>query len=140
MHELIPFKRLFQGNHGTINALKGTSLKSFKYLYDHESEKENIVVLWFKTDRDTWLRVFVGPIYCSIDEYVYDESSSDLDEHITFVEYNHWVENSKIADAQVTLSDAQEIELTLNLSNNNSIVFTIDSSEKGSIKFLTVEL
>jgi len=129
-------KRIFQDNTGTIEAIQNLGLTSFKYLYDHESEKENIVLLWFKTDRETWLRVFINAIYCGIDEYLYDESSSDLKENMTLVEYNRWVDNSTITSAQVTLTDLQDITLTLELSNNNSIVYTFDSSEKGSIKFL----
>ena len=139
MVESMSFKRLFQDDNGTIDALQNIGLTSFKYLYDHESEKENILLLWFKTDRDTWLRIFINPIYCGIDENLYDESSSDLDEHMTLVEYNRWIENSTITHAQVTMTELQEIELTLNLSNNNRIIFAIDSSEKGSIKFLTNE-
>jgi hypothetical protein len=137
MDEPMSFKRIFQDNNGTIDALQNIGLTSFKYLYDHESEKENIVVLWFKTDKDTWLRIFIDGTICGIDEYIYDELSSDIKENITCVDYTRWVDNSKIVNAQVALPDLQKIELTLNLSNNNSIVFAIDSSEKGSIKFLT---
>jgi hypothetical protein len=60
--------RLFQDNKGDVEPLIGLSLESFKYLYDHESEKENIIFLWFKTDRDTWLRVFIDDTSCCIDE------------------------------------------------------------------------
>jgi hypothetical protein len=81
--------------------------------------------------------VFIDGAICVINKHIYDESSSDLKENITLVEYNRWVDSSTITHAQVTLTDLQEVTLTLNLSNNNSIIFALDTSKKGSIKFLT---
>lgn len=132
-------ERLFQDNNGDVESLRGLGLESFKYLYNNQSEKENISLLWFKTDRDTWLRIFIDDKNCIIDECTYDESSSDLKENLTCVEYNHWVDSSTIISAQVSLTDLQEITLTINLSNNNCIVFTCDASGNGSLKFLKMK-
>ena len=134
------FKRLFQDSDGEIESLKGTVLTGIKYLYDNLSEKEDIILLWLRTDKDTWLRIFIDGSHCGIDEYLYDESACNLEENMSIVDYSKWIMGTKIITANSECTELPEITLTINLSNHKRIVFACNKDESCSIKFLSTDV
>lgn len=132
-------KRLFQHYEGIVKPLEGVVLNEIKYLYDNESEHEDIILVWLKTDSDTWIRIFIDGAYCGIDEYLYDESECDLDESVSIVDYSRWINGNSITNANVDSTELPEITLSINLSNKKRIVFACDQDENCSIQFLKKE-
>ena len=128
-----------QKQNGNIDALKGTILKGIKYLYNNLSEKEDILMIWLKTGQEKWIRIYIDGSICNINEYLFDESNSHLDENISVVDYSKWVIDTEIISAQVETLELSQISLTIHLSGNKKINFACDKTKKCTIKFLTTD-
>ena len=92
--------RLFQHYEGEISKIQGKKVKSLTSLIDDESKSENVILLWLEIE-NSWLRIFIDGTYCGVDEYESNESENDLDDGVSFQNYDEMIRDLEIKEAKV---------------------------------------
>ena len=125
--------RLFQHYEGEISKIQGKKVKSLTSLIDDESKSENVILLWLEIE-NSWLRIFIDGTYCGVDEYESNESENDLDDGVSFQNYDEMIRDLEIKEAKVISGNLPLITLSIEFTDESLMILNCDEYENCKLK------
>ena len=128
-------ERVFQDDHGIVDALNGAVFSSVKKLIQ-ESDGD-VILIWFHCiSSQCWYRVFIDGTYCGIDKHLEDNSQDDLDDNVSLVDISDLFIGKTIKKAEVKFNDLPGNYISFELATEETFFKLICEVQEGDCVIL----